>query len=65
MTQEELTHILSLMPSDDDIKKMFTTEHSHYLDGRYYKIRLDRIQGAKIMRDLIVQKLKNNNHVKH
>lgn len=51
------------LPNDEEIKEMFTTEHFHYDRGRYYKVRLDRIQGAKILRDKIRQQYKQDNKI--
>ncbi len=43
----------SKMPSitDEEIEAQFTTPHYHYEKGHYYKVRKDRIYGAKWMRD--------------
>ena len=45
------------LPTDDEIREMMTTEHYHWEKGRYRRVRLDRIQGAKIMRDLVAERL--------
>lgn len=52
----ELLNLPHLFPTDEEIKEMFTTEHQNE-DGRYRKIRNDRIHGAKQMRDLIRSRL--------
>ena len=37
--------------TDEEIEKEFTTQHYHWEKGRYYKVRKDRIFGAKWMRE--------------
>jgi tmRNA-binding protein len=49
--------IKSILPTDEEIKEVMTTTHFHHETGRYRKIRLDRIQGAKILRGLIEKRL--------
>ena len=55
-----LANVMAMLPTDEDIKEMMTTSHFHYEKGRYRKVRLDRIQGAKIVRDLIKKRLQGN-----
>jgi len=45
-----------IFPSDDEIKKMMTKEHYNHDKGRYRRIYLDRVQGGKMVRDLIKEK---------
>ena len=47
--------LVNLMPSDDEIKEMFTTPHYSQDIGHYKRVRFDRIQGAKVMRDKIIK----------
>ena len=44
------------VPSDEEIKEMFTTSHYHYEKGHYRKVRLDRIQGARQIREEIIKR---------
>jgi hypothetical protein len=53
----DILKLALLFPTDEEIKEIFTTEHYSHTDGRYRKIRNDRIQGAKQMRDLIRSRL--------
>jgi len=48
-----------VMPTitDEEIEAHFTTPHYHYEKGHYYKIRKDRIFGAKWMRDEIRKRM--------
>ena len=41
------------MPTDEEIKEHFRTQHFHYKDGRYYKTNLHRIAGAKWLKQQI------------
>ena len=43
------------MPTDEEIKEHFRTQHSHYKDGRYYKTNLHRIAGAKWLKQQIIK----------
>ena len=55
-----ITDVMAMLPTDEEIKQQMTTDHYHYDKGRYRKVRLDRIQGAKMIRDLIKQRIKGN-----
>lgn len=52
--------------TDEQIERQFTTSHYHYEKGHYYKVRKDRIFGAKWYRDRLVSQktdnLKENNN---
>ena len=52
--------VMDVLPTDEEIKEMMTTSHYHYETGHYRKVRLDRIQGAKMVRDLIKKRLTGN-----
>ncbi len=43
--------------TDEEIEAHFTTPHYHYEKGHYYKVRKDRIFGAKWMRDEIRKRM--------
>ena len=45
------------LPSEEQIKEIFTTNHYHYEKGHYRRVRLDRIQGAKTIIKWIINKL--------
>jgi len=40
--------------TDEQIERQFTTSHYHYEKGHYYKVRKDRIFGAKWYRSRLV-----------
>jgi len=44
--------------SDEEIKSIFTTPHYHYETGHYYKVKKDRIFGAKWYREELKKRLK-------
>lgn len=50
VNQEVDRRIAERMPSEEEIEKNFTTPHYHYEKGHYYKVRKDRIFGAKWLR---------------
>lgn len=50
INQEVEKRIAERMPSDEEIGRAFTSEHYHWEKGRYYKVRKDRIFGAKWLR---------------
>lgn len=54
-----LIQVSAVMPTitDEEIEAHFTTPHYHYEKGHYYKIRKDRIFGAKWMRDEIRKRM--------
>lgn len=52
--------VIAMLPSDEEIKQQMTTEHYCHDKGRYRKIKLDRIQGGKMIRDLIKQRIEGN-----
>jgi len=52
--------VSEMLPTDEEIKRVMTTEHYSHDKGRYRKIRLDRIQGGKMIRDLIKKRLTGN-----
>ena len=47
--------------TDEEIEAHFTTPHYHYEKGHYYKVRKDRIFGAKWMRDEIRNRMSKPN----
>jgi hypothetical protein len=51
---------IEVLPTDDEIKEIMTTSHYHHESGNYRKVRLDRIQGAKMIRDLIKKRIQEN-----
>ena len=53
--QEVERRIKERMPSDEEIEKAFTTEHYHWEQGRHYKVRKDRIFGAKWLRSRLTK----------
>jgi hypothetical protein len=53
--QEVEKRIAERMLSDEEIEKAFTTEHYHWEQGRYYKVRKDRIFGAKWFRSRLTK----------
>jgi len=55
-----IADVMAMLPTDEEIKEIMTTNHYHYEKGHYRKVRLDRIQGAKIIRDLIKKKIEGN-----
>ena len=50
VNQEVERRIKERMPSEEEIEKAFTTEHYHWEQGRHYRVRKDRIFGAKWLR---------------
>ncbi len=54
-----LIQVSAVMPTitDEEIEAHFTTPHYHYEKGHYYKVRKDRIFGAKWMRDEIRKRI--------
>ena len=54
VNQEVERRIKERMPSEEEIEKAFTTEHYHWEQGRHYRVRKDRIFGAKWYRDRLV-----------
>jgi hypothetical protein len=54
-----LIQVSAVMPTitDEEIEAHFTTPHYHYEKGHYYKVRKDRIFGAKWMRDEIRKRM--------
>lgn len=54
-TDEEMPTI-----TDEEIEVHFTTPHYHYENGHYYKVRKDRIFGAKWMRDEIRKRMNSS-----
>ena len=55
-----IADVMAMLPTDEEIKNMMTTSHYNYETGHYRKVRLDRIQGAKMVRDLIKKRLTGN-----
>ena len=55
-----IADVMAMLPTDEEIKNMMTTSHYHHETGHYRKVRLDRIQGAKMVRDLIKKRLTGN-----
>ena len=55
-----IADVMAMLPTDEEIKEMMTTSHYHYETGHYRKVRLDRIQGAKMVRDLIKKRIQGN-----
>ena len=45
------------LPSDEDIEEYFTTQHYDNKNGHHYRVKKDRVYGAKAMRD---GKIKSN-----
>ena len=39
------------LPSDEDIEEYFTTQHYDNKNGHHYRVKKDRVYGAKAMRD--------------
>jgi hypothetical protein len=50
VNQEVERRIKERMPSEEEIEKAFTTEHYYWEQGRHYRVRKDRIFGAKWLR---------------
>jgi len=50
-----IAQLKAKMPTDEEIKEHFRTQHSHYKDGRYYKTNLHRIAGAKWLKQQITK----------
>jgi hypothetical protein len=46
---------LLLIRQEEEIEKLFTTPHYHYEKGHYYKVRKDRIFGAKWLRSRLTK----------
>lgn len=55
INQEVEKRIAERMPSEEEIEKHFTTPHYHYEKGHYYKVRKDRIFGAKWLRSRLTK----------
>mgnify|MGYP003595528065 CR=1 FL=1 len=54
VNQEVEKRIKERQLTDEQIERQFTTSHYHYEKGHYYKVRKDRIFGAKWYRDRLV-----------
>ena len=54
INQEVEKRIAERQLTDEQIERQFTTSHYHYEKGHYYKVRKDRIFGAKWYRDRLV-----------
>lgn len=54
VNQEVEKRIAERQLTDEQIERQFTTSHYHYEKGHYYKVRKDRIFGAKWYRDRLV-----------
>lgn len=54
INQEVERRIAERQLTDEQIERQFTTSHYHYEKGHYYKVRKDRIFGAKWYRDRLV-----------
>ncbi len=46
------------LPSDEEIKQAFESEHYNHDKGHYRKVKLDRIYGAKWMKEQILNQNK-------
>lgn len=56
VNQEVEKRIAERQLTDEQIERQFTTSHYHYEKGHYYKVRKDRIFGAKWYRSRLSQK---------
>ena len=55
----DVFNLIKILPSDEEIKETFTTTHYSYHQGRHRRVKLDRIQGGKVIRDQIKTKIKD------
>lgn len=55
---EKVKYVISkLLPTDKEIEELMTTVHYSQDIGRYRRLRLDRIEGGKKVKRLIIERL--------